>query len=191
MKKLHPDANFKVYEQQISFLEEDVLLTKQRPWFDDGKTGWVRVGVTINGIEHIEPGYPIVDLRWKPIPAENITSVDANKAIQRALTKACARHGLGLYIYEGEDLPEETKRQRKAKDEKEKSELKKLNEANYTVAQEIFTYCSDNSDTKLKTELMNTIKATIGTNNPRTCKNLEKSKALQTELEKINAKIKK
>lgn len=190
MKKLHPDANFKVYEQQISFLEEDVLLTKQRPWFDDGKTGWVRVGVTINNIEHIEY-LPILDFKNKSLPADAITSYDANKAIQRALTKACARHGLGLYIYEGEDLPEETKRQRKAKDEKEKSELKKLNEANYTVAQEIFTYCSDNSDTKLKTELMNTIKATIGTNNPRTCKNLEKSKALQTELEKINAKIKK
>ena len=29
-----------------------------------------------------------------------------NKAIQRSLTKACARHGLGLYIYAGEDLPE-------------------------------------------------------------------------------------
>ena len=35
-----------------------------------------------------------------------VTSVDANKAIQRSLTKACARHGLGLYIYEGEDVPQ-------------------------------------------------------------------------------------
>jgi hypothetical protein len=33
--------------------------------------------------------------------------MDVNKAIQRSLTKACARHGLGLYIYAGEDLPEE------------------------------------------------------------------------------------
>ena len=33
--------------------------------------------------------------------------MDINKAIQRSLTKACARHGLGLYIYAGEDLPEE------------------------------------------------------------------------------------
>jgi hypothetical protein len=31
-----------------------------------------------------------------------------NKAIQRSLTKAVARHGLGLYIYAGEDLPEIT-----------------------------------------------------------------------------------
>ncbi|MBQ1573238.1 MAG: DUF1071 domain-containing protein, partial [Clostridiales bacterium] len=34
-------------------------------------------------------------------------SMDVNKAIQRGLTKAIARHGLGLYIYAGEDLPEE------------------------------------------------------------------------------------
>jgi hypothetical protein len=36
----------------------------------------------------------------------SVTSFDVNKAIQRSLTKACARHGLGLYIYAGEDLPE-------------------------------------------------------------------------------------
>ena len=35
-----------------------------------------------------------------------MTSFDVNKAIQRSLTKAVARHGLGLYIYAGEDLPE-------------------------------------------------------------------------------------
>ena len=29
-----------------------------------------------------------------------------NKSIQRSLTKALARHGLGLYLYAGEDLPE-------------------------------------------------------------------------------------
>jgi hypothetical protein len=47
-----------------------------------------------------------MDMRNKSIPVENVTSFDVNKAIQRSLTKACARHGLGLYIYAGEDLPE-------------------------------------------------------------------------------------
>jgi hypothetical protein len=36
---------------------------------------------------------------------DKITSVDVNKTIQRSLTKAIARHGLGLYVYAGEDLP--------------------------------------------------------------------------------------
>ena len=36
-----------------------------------------------------------------------------NKAIQRSLTKAAARHGLGLYIYAGEDLPEDAEPEKK------------------------------------------------------------------------------
>ena len=39
-----------------------------------------------------------MDARNQSIPLEAIRSTDINKAIQRALTKACARHGLGLYI---------------------------------------------------------------------------------------------
>jgi hypothetical protein len=38
---------------------------------------------------------------------EQLTSFYGNKAIQRSLTKAISRHGLGLYIYAGEDLPED------------------------------------------------------------------------------------
>ena len=115
VKKLHPDAVYKVYEQDIPEViptgaEDDApyIHMIKRPWFDDGNTGWVKTGVTINGLEHIEM-LPIMDFKNKPIPADKITSMDANKAIQRSVTKACARHGLGLYIYEGEDLPEEAK----------------------------------------------------------------------------------
>lgn len=112
VKKVFPDATFKIYEQSIKITEsyegKSIEREIERPWFDDGKTGWVKTGVTINNIEHIEE-LPIMDFKNKPIVVENITSSDANKAIQRSLTKACARHGLGLYIYEGEDLPEEAK----------------------------------------------------------------------------------
>ena len=108
VKKMYPDATYHIYEEPLSFASDGSTPMKTRPWFDDGKTGWVKTGVTINGIEHIE-ALPIMDFKNKSIPAESITSSDANKSIQRSLTKACARHGLGLYIYEGEDLPEEAK----------------------------------------------------------------------------------
>ena len=62
--------------------------------------------VTIEGLEHIEY-LPVMDFRNNSIPSDKVTSFDVNKAIQRSLTKACARHGLGLYIYAGEDLPED------------------------------------------------------------------------------------
>lgn len=97
VKKAYPEATFKIYETELG-----------RPWFDDGKSGWVKTGVTIESIEHVEY-LPIMDFKNKSIEAGEIKSTDANKAIQRSLTKACARHGLGLYIYEGEDLPEESK----------------------------------------------------------------------------------
>ena len=94
VKKLFPDATYSIYKNSDG-------------WFyhTDGKTCWVETGVTVNGIEHIEY-LPVMDNRNRSIPAENVTSFDVNKAIQRSLTKACARHGLGLYVYSGEDLPE-------------------------------------------------------------------------------------
>lgn len=95
VKKLHPDATYTVYETQNGCF-----------YFTDGKTCWVKTGVTINGIEHIEY-LPVMDNRNRSIQLENVTSFDVNKSIQRSLTKAIARHGLGLYIYAGEDLPED------------------------------------------------------------------------------------
>ena len=59
----------------------------------------------MEGREFIEM-LPIMDMRNRSIPVEQVTSMDSNRAIQRSLTKAVARHGLGLYIYAGEDLPE-------------------------------------------------------------------------------------
>lgn len=94
VKKRYPDAFYKIYENEAG-----------RPYFDDGKTCWVKTGVTIEGLEHIEY-LPVMDNRNNSIPLERVTSMDMNKAIQRSLTKAAARHGLGLYIYAGEDLPE-------------------------------------------------------------------------------------
>ncbi len=93
-KKLYPGIQRKVYENE-----------NQINYFTDGKSCWVKVGVMINGIEHIDY-LPVMDYRNKSILLENITSFDVNKAIQRSTTKALALHGLGLYIYAGEDLPE-------------------------------------------------------------------------------------
>jgi len=48
---------------------------------------------------------PVMDYRNKPIL--NPDSFAVNTAIMRCMTKAVSLHGLGLYIYAGEDLPEE------------------------------------------------------------------------------------
>lgn len=94
VKKLFPDATYIIYENADGW-----------NYHTDGRTAWVKTGVTVNGIEHIEM-LPVMDFKNRSIPIDQITSFDVNKAIQRSLTKAVARHGLGLYIYAGEDLPE-------------------------------------------------------------------------------------
>lgn len=93
LKEAYPDSTYKVYENR-----------DELNYFTDGKTAWVKTGVTVQGIEYIEY-LPVMDFKNKSIPVEKVTSFDVNKAIQRSLTKAIARHGLGLNIYAGEDLP--------------------------------------------------------------------------------------
>lgn len=102
VKKRFPGAFYTIYENADGLF-----------YHTDGSTCWVKTGVTICGLEHIEY-LPVMDYRNASIPRAKVTSFDVNKAIQRSLTKACARHGLGLYIYAGEDLPE-TEEEAKAK----------------------------------------------------------------------------
>ena len=93
LKIKHPKSQYKVYERENGII-----------YWTDGKTAWVKVSVTVDDIEHIEY-LPIMDYKNKSIPVDQVSSFNVNTSIQRALTKAIARHGLGLYIYAGEDIP--------------------------------------------------------------------------------------
>ena len=63
---------------------------------------FVEVAVTVKGIT-LSQIHPVLDHRNKPIEQPN--SFQINTSIQRCLVKAIGLHGLGLYIYAGEDLP--------------------------------------------------------------------------------------
>ena len=97
VKKHYPDSTYLVYENADGL-----------NYHHDQQTAWVKTGVTIGGIEHIEY-LPVLDYRNKSIAIDSLTSFNVNTSIQRSLTKAIARHGLGLYIYAGEDLPQSDK----------------------------------------------------------------------------------
>ena len=66
VKKLYPEANYKIYETENGCI-----------YWTDGKTAWVKTGVTINDIEHIEY-LPIMNFKNKSILLEEITSFDVN-----------------------------------------------------------------------------------------------------------------
>jgi len=93
VKQHYPDIQRTVYEDSITGLN----------YFNDGKTAYVKVGITIEGVEHIDY-LPVMDFRNQSIIIDKVTSMDVNKTIQRSTTKAIALHGLGISLYSGEDL---------------------------------------------------------------------------------------
>tara|TARA_R110000868_G_scaffold55690_3_gene173112 strand:+ start:7328 stop:7924 length:597 start_codon:yes stop_codon:yes gene_type:complete len=98
LKQHYPDAQRKVYEHEHT----------GNNFFTDGRTAWVKVGITVNSIEHIDY-LPIMDFRNAAVHVDKVTSVEVNKTIQRSTAKAIAMHGLGLSLWTGEDVPSETK----------------------------------------------------------------------------------
>ena len=73
-------------------------------YMDINGTCMVFVTVTLFG-KPMTCQLPVMDYKNKAIPKPDAFAV--NTAIMRCMTKALSLHGLGLYIYSGEDLPEE------------------------------------------------------------------------------------
>lgn len=88
--KIHPTATWEVVRHEgMPYLKTEFGV-------------FVEVAVTIDGVIKGQI-HPVLDNRNKPISSPNTFQI--NTSIQRALVKAIALHGLGLYIYAGEDLP--------------------------------------------------------------------------------------
>ena len=75
-----------------------------KPFVDINGTAMVFVIATMFG-KPMTCQLPVMDYRNKAIPKPDAFAV--NTAIMRCMTKALSLHGLGLYIYAGEDLPED------------------------------------------------------------------------------------
>ena len=111
VKKRFPDATY-----SVKLFGENNL-----PYVYDENTGYmVFTNVTINNLTH-EMWLPVMDNFNKSMKSvkytyssnyrknacvEAASMFDVNKAIMRCLVKNLAMFGLGLYIYSGEDLPE-------------------------------------------------------------------------------------
>jgi len=95
LMKVAPESTATVYHDENTNM----------PYFMSKAGAMVKVGVTVNGLEHINY-LPVMNMRNQAIKPEDVNMMDINKAIQRCTVKAIALHGLGLYIYAGEDLPD-------------------------------------------------------------------------------------
>jgi hypothetical protein len=90
LRKCHPDATW------------EVIRFDGMPFMKTECGYFVEVAVTVNGIT-LSQIHPVLNNHNKPIAQPN--AFEINTSIQRCLVKAIALHGLGLYIYAGEDLP--------------------------------------------------------------------------------------
>ena len=115
VKSRYPDATYEI-----------VKFENGLPYTYDENTGYmVYTKVTIQGITH-EMWLPVMDshneamlskprevkTKYNSYTVDKCTMFDVNKAIMRCLTKNLAMFGLGLYIYSGEDLPEDESKQK-------------------------------------------------------------------------------
>ena len=96
VKKHDSKATFKIYQNENGF----------PCWTKKGVGSFVKIGVTIDDVEYVEM-FPVLDNRNKAIMEDMLDVFSINTAIKKGLVKACAFAGVGLYVYEGEDLPEE------------------------------------------------------------------------------------
>ena len=72
------------------------------PYLNTEAGCFVEVAVCVKGVS-LSQIHPVLDSKNRPILAP--TAFDIKTSIQRCLVKAIALHGLGLYLYSGEDLP--------------------------------------------------------------------------------------
>jgi len=111
----HPSASWEVkrfpmiVSETVEINGEAIKNTKaipemQVPYMRADTGYFVEVEVCIDTVCRSQV-HPVLNHQNKPIA--NPTTFEINTAIQRCLAKAIALHGLGLYLYAGEDLPPE------------------------------------------------------------------------------------
>lgn len=108
--KLYPDATYEIVKYEGRPYYFDPLtgyMVYTRVTIDgDTREMWLPVMDSGNNAMKAEP-YEVVNRFGKKTTVKPATMFDVNKTIMRCLTKNLAMFGLGLYIYAGEDLPEE------------------------------------------------------------------------------------
>ena len=93
--------DYRVGTDYVRMTETEVV-EQHVPYIRIGETAMVFCTVSAFGVKRTAQ-LPVMDHRNKPIP--NPDAFQVNTAMQRCLAKAIALHGIGLYIYAGEDIP--------------------------------------------------------------------------------------
>tara|TARA_R100000152_G_C6781521_1_gene216181 strand:- start:887 stop:1573 length:687 start_codon:yes stop_codon:yes gene_type:complete len=105
--KVYPDTTWEVHEfDEVKNIKDGGFFTGAQPYMKTDAGCFVKVSVSIENITRTQI-HPVLDNRNQPILNPNAFQI--NTSILRCLTKCLSLFGLGLYIYRGEDLPDEEK----------------------------------------------------------------------------------
>lgn len=153
----------------------------------DGKTCWVETEVTIEGETQRET-LAVMDHKNASIPADTVTSVAFERSIKRCLTKNLALFGLGLSLWNGEELSDNAKaakKQKEAEDAKAAEEEAKAKAALDAANQKITDLCVAQKEKGVDSDAMWAVvcKYTGGKKNPKAIKSIEDSDACYKEIE--------
>lgn len=141
-------------------------------YHNDGRTCWVETSMTIDGETQTEI-LPVLNFRNEAIGYDKVTTSDVNKSIKRCLVKNLALFGLGLSLWNGEELSDNAKK-------KQGEDEKALREAQNNLVELMKTKIADGCD---RDKLSNLLEKIIGHKNPNNVKDID---VLVDAVSKIN-----
>ena len=152
IKNTYPNAAYRIVKTENGCI-----------YHNDGKTCWVETEVTIEDEIQTEV-LPVLDYRNQAIGLDKVTSSDVNKSIKRCLVKNLALFGLGLSLWNGEELSDNAK--------KKKADV---DEALRNVQKNIINILKNKVDEGCdKAKLFVYVENLIGSKNPSNVKDIEK-----------------
>lgn len=104
LMKIDPNYEMKIHEYPHPEVANEQYFV---PYLASPEGYSVTVSITLKGLTKTET-LPVLDFKNKSVPYKQADMFQINKTYKRAFVKAAALHGIGLYIYHGEDAPDES-----------------------------------------------------------------------------------
>lgn len=179
VKEHFPDASYRVNKTPDGCI-----------YHTDGKTCWVEVSVTISGETQTEI-LAVMNHRNADISADTVTATATNKSIKRCLVKCLGLFGLGLSLWNGEELSDAAKVAKKQKQEADAAAETERKKAEAVLAAEnakIVELCKQKIEAGVDRDaLYAVVKKYAGKNNPNAISTIEESKACFSEINAMKA----
>ena len=102
LMKIDPNYEMKIHEYPHPDVTNEQYFV---PYLASPEGYSVTVSITLKGLTKTET-LPVLDFKNKSVPYKQADMFQINKTYKRAFVKAAALHGIGLYLYHGEEAPD-------------------------------------------------------------------------------------